>query len=117
MTTPTTMAMERLRQSRRLSSITARHRDELIPVLQDVNRAVGYLPSDALEEISRLMHFPRARSFPWRPARIFPEKLAGMSSSSASAPCHVVGGLGCGKPCKILNWNRVRPAQTASGRW
>ncbi len=33
-------------------------RDELIPILTDVNRTLGYLPAEALEEISRKLKSP-----------------------------------------------------------
>ena len=36
-------------------------RDELIPILTDVNRALGYLPAEALEEISRRLKEPKSQ--------------------------------------------------------
>jgi NADH:ubiquinone oxidoreductase subunit E len=70
-------------------------RDELIPVLQDVNRAVGYLPSDALEEISRLMHVPKSQVFSVATFyRMLSTEKVGrhVVQFCESAPCHVVGG-------------------------
>ncbi|PKN83294.1 MAG: hypothetical protein CVU46_17365, partial [Chloroflexi bacterium HGW-Chloroflexi-8] len=35
-------------------------REELIPILNDVNRNLGYLPNEALEEICRRLKSPRS---------------------------------------------------------
>jgi NADH-quinone oxidoreductase subunit E len=70
-------------------------RDELIPVLQDVNRKVGFLPADALNEISRLMHVPKSQIFSVATfyRMLSTEKLGRhVIQFCESAPCHVVGG-------------------------
>ncbi|MBI1879845.1 MAG: NAD(P)H-dependent oxidoreductase subunit E [Chloroflexi bacterium] len=44
----------------------ARHgttREALIPILTEVNRALGYLPVDALTEISRSLRLPNSHLF------------------------------------------------------
>ncbi len=70
-------------------------RDELIPILTDVNRALGYLPAQALEEISRKLKSPRAQLFS---VASFYQMLATKPRGKhviqfcESAPCHVVGG-------------------------
>ncbi|RPJ43220.1 MAG: NADH-quinone oxidoreductase subunit NuoE [Chloroflexi bacterium] len=70
-------------------------RDELIPVLQDVNRKVGFLPAEALNEISRLMHVPKSQIFSVATfyRMLSTEKLGRhVIQFCESAPCHVVGG-------------------------
>jgi NADH-quinone oxidoreductase subunit E len=70
-------------------------RDELIPVLTDVNRKVGFLPAEALNEISRLMHIPRSQIFSVATfyRMLSTEKLGRhVIQFCESAPCHVVGG-------------------------
>jgi len=70
-------------------------REELIPILTDVNRTVGYLPSEALEEISRLMHVPKSQLFSVATFyRMLSTKKLGrhVIQFCESAPCHVVGG-------------------------
>ncbi len=69
--------------------------DELIPILNDVNRSLGYLPSEALEEISRLLKSPRSHLFS---VASFYQMLSTKPRGKhviqfcESAPCHVVGG-------------------------
>jgi NADH-quinone oxidoreductase subunit E len=69
--------------------------DELIPILNEINRQVGYLPSQALEEVSRLLKISKSQVFSVA-------TFYGMLSTKEtgrhvilfceSAPCHVVGG-------------------------
>jgi NADH-quinone oxidoreductase subunit E len=71
------------------------HRDELIPILNDVNRALGYLPEDALEEISQRLRVPKSQLFS---VASFYQMLSTKKRGThviqfcESAPCHVVGG-------------------------
>lgn len=70
-------------------------RDELIPILTDVNRAVGFLPVEALNEISRLMRVPKSQLFSVATfyRMLSTEKLGRhVIQFCESAPCHVVGG-------------------------
>lgn len=70
-------------------------RDELIPILSDVNRTVGFLPAEALEEISRLMHVPKSQLFSVATfyRMLSTEKMGRhVVQFCESAPCHVVGG-------------------------
>ncbi len=70
-------------------------RDEIIPILTDVNRAVGYLPAEALDEISRLMHVPKSQLFSVTTFyRMLSTKKLGkhVIQFCESAPCHVTGG-------------------------
>ena len=69
--------------------------DELIPILNAVNRQIGYLPSDALEEISRQLQVPKSQLFS---VATFYQMLSTKPRGKhviqfcESAPCHVVGG-------------------------
>jgi NADH:ubiquinone oxidoreductase subunit E len=69
--------------------------DELIPILNEVNRRIGYLPSEALDEISRLMRVPKSQLFS---VATFYQMLSTKPRGRhvvkfcESAPCHVVGG-------------------------
>lgn len=69
--------------------------DELIPILNDVNRAIGYLPSEALDEISRLLRVPKSNLFSVASFyRMLSTKPRGkhVIQFCESAPCHVAGG-------------------------
>ncbi len=69
--------------------------DELIPILNAVNREVGYLPNEALEEISRQLQVPKSQLFS---VATFYHMLSTKPRGKhviqfcESAPCHVVGG-------------------------
>jgi len=69
--------------------------EELIPILNDVNRALGYLPAAAMAEISRQLKVPRSSLFS---VATFYEMLSTTPRGRhiiqfcESAPCHVVGG-------------------------
>ncbi len=70
-------------------------RAELIPILNEVNRELGYLPAEALEEISRLLRVPKSQLFS---VASFYQMLSTKPRGKhviqfcESAPCHVVGG-------------------------
>ncbi len=69
--------------------------DELIPILNAVNRQVGYLPNEALEEISVQLQVPKSQLFS---VATFYHMLSTKPRGKhviqfcESAPCHVVGG-------------------------
>lgn len=69
--------------------------EELIPILNDVNRAIGYLPKEALEEISRLVKEPKSKL---TSVATFYQMLSTKPRGRhvirfcESAPCHVAGG-------------------------
>lgn len=71
------------------------HREELIPILNDVNRALGYLPAEAMTEISRQLREPKSNLFG---VASFYHMLSTTPRGRhviqfcESAPCHVVGG-------------------------
>ena len=70
-------------------------REELIPILSEVNRALGYLPVDALAEISAKLRVPRSQIFS---VASFYQMLSTTPRGKhviqfcESAPCHVAGG-------------------------
>jgi NADH:ubiquinone oxidoreductase subunit E len=69
--------------------------DELIPILNQVNREIGYLPGEALDEISRLMRVPKSKLFSVASFyRMLSTKPRGkhVIQFCESAPCHVAGG-------------------------
>lgn len=70
-------------------------KEELIPILTEVNRALGYLPAEALEEISIAMRIPKSQLFSVATfyRMLSTEKLGRhVIQFCESAPCHVVGG-------------------------
>lgn len=69
--------------------------DELIPILNEVNREIGYLPGEALDEISRLLRVPKSHLFSVASFyRMLSTKPRGkhVVQFCESAPCHVAGG-------------------------
>jgi NADH-quinone oxidoreductase subunit E len=71
------------------------HREDLIPVLTDVNRTLGYLPANALEAIGARLRVPKSQLFS---VASFYQMLSTKPRGKhviqfcESAPCHVVGG-------------------------
>ncbi len=75
-----------------------RHGDspaELIPILNDINRELGYLPDAALEEVGRQMQIPRSKLYSvasfYSMFSMTPRGIH-IIQFCESAPCHVVGG-------------------------
>jgi NADH-quinone oxidoreductase subunit E len=72
-----------------------RDMDELIPILTDVNHALGYLPAQALDEISKQLRVPKSQLFSVASFyQMLSTKPRGrhVIQFCESAPCHVVGG-------------------------
>lgn len=70
-------------------------RDELIPILNDVNRSLGYIPAEAIEEISKLLKVSRSQLFTVASFyHMLSTKPRGkhVIQFCESAPCHVAGG-------------------------
>ena len=77
-------------------------RDAIIPILSDINRALGYIPAAALPEIRRRIQIPEegvflADSHLYSAASFY--QMFSLKPTGAhivrfceSAPCHVVGG-------------------------
>lgn len=94
-------------------------RDELIPILNDVNRAIGYLPKEALEEISRQLRVPKSQLFSVATFyHMLSTKPRGRHTIQfcESAPCHVAGGREVWEALKeTLN---LSPGETTpDGKW
>jgi NADH-quinone oxidoreductase subunit E len=94
-------------------------RDEIIPILTEVNRTVGYLPAVALDEISRLMHVPKSQLFSVATfyRMLSTQKLGRhVIQFCESAPCHVAGGR---EVWQALQQNlELEPGETsADGKW
>jgi NADH-quinone oxidoreductase subunit E len=70
-------------------------RDELIPILTDVNRELGYIPHEAVDEVSRLIGMPKSQLYS---VASFYDMLSlkprgrHVIKFCENAPCHVVGG-------------------------
>ncbi len=94
-------------------------RDELIPILTDVNRKVGFLPAEALNEISRLMRVPKSQIFSVATfyRMLSTEKLGRhVVQFCESAPCHVVGGRQVWET--LQDQLDLEPGQTSpDGKW
>ena len=79
------------------------HQDELIPILSDINVQLGFLPSQALEEVALQLQIPQSSVF--SVATFYgmlntKERGRHVVLFCESAPCHVVGGREV--------WNRLR---------
>jgi NADH:ubiquinone oxidoreductase subunit E len=93
--------------------------DGLIPVLSEVNQALGYLPPEALDEIGRQVRVPNSRVFSVASFyRMLSTKPRGrhVVQFCENAPCHVVGGRAV--------WRALREQlglasgeTSADGRW
>ena len=94
-------------------------RDELIPILTDVNRKVGFLPAEAIDEISRLMHMPKSQIFSVATfyTMLSTKKLGRhVIQFCESAPCHVVGGRQVWET--LQDTLALEPGQTSpDGKW
>lgn len=93
--------------------------DELIPILNDVNRALGYLPAQALQEISRRLRVPKSQLFSVSSFySMFSTKPRGrhIIQFCESAPCHVVGGRQVWQ--SLLSHLDLQPGETSpDGKW
>ena len=77
-------------------------RDALIPILSEVNRALGYIPSEAIQEVRRQVHMPANNVFVSDGQLYSVASFYHMLSTEPrgrhvvwfceSAPCHVMGG-------------------------
>ncbi|MCX6054640.1 MAG: NADH-quinone oxidoreductase subunit NuoE [Chloroflexi bacterium] len=94
-------------------------KDELIPILNEVNRDIGFLPSEALDEISRLLKVPKSHLFSVASFyRMLSTKPRGkhVIQFCESAPCHVAGGHEVWSAIKEvlkINENETTP----DGKW
>ena len=93
--------------------------EELIPILNDVNRALGYLPGPAMAEISRMLKVPKSSLFS---VATFYEMLSTKPRGRHviqfcdSAPCHVIGGRQVWQA--LQNALALEPEETSpDGKW
>jgi len=93
--------------------------EELIPILNDINREVGYIPSIALDELSLLLKVPRSQLFSVASFyRMFSTKPRGrhVIQFCESAPCHVAGGREVWN--SIKDYLKIEEDQTTpDGKW
>lgn len=94
-------------------------KDELIPVLFDVNQKLGYLPTQALTEIGKAMRMPVSQVLS---VASFYTMLSTQPRGRhviqfcESAPCHVMGGRSVVK--EVLTQTGVKPGEISpDGRW
>jgi NADH-quinone oxidoreductase subunit E len=101
-------------------------RDAVIPILQEVNQAFGYIPGEALAKIRRRINAPEegfflADSHLYAIAsfyQMFSLKPTGkhIIRFCESAPCHVVGGHQVIQA--LQDWLRIKPGETTPDkRW
>lgn len=95
------------------------NREELIPILNFVNQKLGFLPSNALEEISTRLKSPQSQLFSVASFyHMLSTKPRGkhVIQFCESAPCHVVGGREVWQTLKeILNLENGET--TPDGNW
>jgi NADH-quinone oxidoreductase subunit E len=93
--------------------------DELIPILNDVNREIGYLPGEALDELSQLLHIPKSQLFSVASFyRMLSTKPRGkhVIQFCESAPCHVAGGREVWQA--VVDTLHIKEDETTSdGKW
>ncbi|MCS7221435.1 MAG: NADH-quinone oxidoreductase subunit NuoE [Anaerolineae bacterium] len=94
-------------------------REALIPILSEVNQALGYLPTAALTEIHRLLKVPGSQIFSVASFyRMLSTKPRGehVIQFCESAPCHVVGGREVWQA--LQDALHLNPGETsADGKW
>ena len=70
-------------------------REDLVPILTEINHALGYIPPEAFKEVSRVLHTPIGQLFSVASFyQMLSTKPRGrhLIQFCESAPCHVVGG-------------------------
>ena len=95
------------------------NRDEIIPILNEVNRTIGYLPKEALEEVGKRLQAPKSQLFS---AATFYHMLSvkprgrHVIQFCESAPCHVVGGREVWQA--LQDELQLQPGETSpDGKW
>jgi len=94
-------------------------KEELIPILMKINQELGYLSSEALEQISDRMHLPQSQVYTVASFyRLIYTKPTGrhVIKFCESAPCHVVGGREVWTA--IQKDLKLKPGETSNdGKW
>jgi NADH:ubiquinone oxidoreductase subunit E len=78
------------------------HKDALIPVLGEINKALGFIPPEAIKELKKQIHLPASEMFVSESQLFSLASFYHMLSTKElgrhvirfceSAPCHVMGG-------------------------
>jgi NADH-quinone oxidoreductase subunit E len=93
--------------------------EALIPVLAEVNQTLGYLPAEALAEVSRGLRVPKSQLFSVASFyRMLSTEPRGrhVIQFCESAPCHVVGGREVWQT--LQDELQLSPGETsADGKW
>ena len=93
--------------------------EELIPILMKVSQELGYVPNDALEQISEVMHIPQSRVYSVASFyHMISTKPTGrhVIKFCESAPCHVAGGKAVWDA--LLEELQIKPGETSpDGKW
>lgn len=100
--------------------------EALIPILSEVNRALGYIPREALSEVKRQVHTPGAGTFVSESQLFSLASFYHMLSTEPlgrhvirfceSAPCHVMGGREVFQALK--DELQLQPGETSQdGKW
>jgi NADH:ubiquinone oxidoreductase subunit E len=91
----------------------------MIPILIDINDALGYLPAEALTELSSLMRVPQSQLFSVAGFyQMLSTKKRGkhVVQFCESAPCHVAGGQKVWEA--LLDVLNIKAGETsADGQW
>jgi NADH-quinone oxidoreductase subunit E len=93
--------------------------EELIPILMKINQDFGYIPAEALEQISVSMHIPESRVYSVASFyHMISTKPTGrhVIKFCESAPCHVAGGREVWEA--LLKEINLKPGETSQdGKW
>ena len=93
--------------------------EALIPILSEVNQTLGYLPAEALAEVSNGLRVPKSRLFSVASFyHMLSTKPRGrhVIQFCESAPCHVVGGREVWQT--LQDELQLTPGETsADGKW
>ena len=94
-------------------------KEDLIPILMHVNQEIGFIPKEAMEQISLRIHVPQSQLYSVATFyHMFFTKQTGrhVIKFCESAPCHVVGGREVFDALK--NELELEPGETSSdGKW
>jgi NADH:ubiquinone oxidoreductase subunit E len=94
-------------------------KEELIPILMKVNQEIGFIPKEAMKQISLRMHIPQSQIYSVASFyHMFFTKQTGrhVIKFCESAPCHVAGGREVFDALK--NELELEPGETSSdGKW
>ena len=94
-------------------------REELIPVLSEINKKLGYIPTHAMVAVSKAMQLPIGEVYAvasfYKMLRIQP-RGKNLVLFCESAPCHVMGGRALYE--KLVTELGINPGETsADGKW